>query len=50
MKSGNSRANSLNSILIKNKEITYGCKFVDGNIGCDETGVITLPLYMASFI
>lgn len=50
VKSGNARANSLNSIIEKNDNITYGYKFVDGNIGAGENRIMTLPLYMAAFI
>lgn len=32
------------------KDISYGYKFVDGNIGVDEDGIITSPLYMVAFI
>ena len=28
---------------------TYGCKFIDENIGTSEEGIITLPLYMIAF-
>ena len=28
------------------KDISYGYKFADGNIGVGEDGIITLPLYM----
>lgn len=50
VKSGNARANSLKSIIKKEKNITYGYKFIDGNIGVADDGTITLPLYMAAFI
>lgn len=50
VKSGNGRATSLNSIVKKEKAIPYAYKFIDGNIGAGEDGVITLPLYMASFL
>ncbi|MCR5654989.1 MAG: DUF4143 domain-containing protein, partial [Lachnospiraceae bacterium] len=50
VKSGNTKANSLSSIIKKNKEISYAYKFADGNIGVSEEGIITLPLYMASFL
>lgn len=50
VKSGNTRANSLNAIIKKKKDISYGYKFVDGNIGVGDDGIITLPLYMAAFI
>lgn len=49
VKSGNARAASLKA-LMKKKNITYGYKFVDGNIGVSEENIITLPLYMAAFI
>lgn len=49
VKSGNARADSLNKIM-KKKNLTLGYKFVDGNIGVNEDGVVTLPLYMATFI
>ncbi len=49
VKSGNARADSLNKIM-KKKKLTLGYKFVDGNIGVNEDGVVTLPLYMATFI
>lgn len=50
IKSGNTRANSLKSLMRNNKDISCGYKFVDGNIGVSEDGIITLPLYMATFI
>ena len=50
VKSGNTRANSLKSLLKNRKDISYGYKFVDGNIGMTEDGIITLPLYMIAFI
>ncbi len=50
VKSGNTKANSLCSIIKKEKDISYAFKFSDGNIGVSEEGVITLPLYMASFL
>lgn len=50
VKSENTRANSLKSLMMSNKHISYGYKFVDGNIGVSEDGIITLPLYMIAFI
>ena len=50
VKSGNTRATSLTAVMKNNKEIPYGYKFADSNIGVSEEGIITLPLYMASFI
>ncbi len=49
VKSGNSRANSLGAIM-KKKNISLAYKFIDGNIGDSEDGIVTLPLYMATFI
>lgn len=49
VKSGNTRANSLKSIMKNNKDISYGYTFIDGNVGTGEEGIITLPLYMISF-
>lgn len=50
VKSGNTRATSLTSIMKSNQNIPYGYKFADSNIGVNEDHIITLPLYMASFI
>ena len=50
VKSGNTRANSLSVVMKSNKNIPYGYKFVDGNIGVSEDRIITLPLYMVAFI
>ena len=49
VKSGNTRANLLKSIMKNNKDISYGYKFIDGNIGTSEEGIITLPFYMIAF-
>ena len=40
---------SLKSIMKNNKDISYGYKFIDGNVGTSEEGIITLPLYMIAF-
>ena len=50
VKSGNTRANSLKLLMNSKKDISYGYKFVDGNIGVNEDGIITVPLYMVAFI
>ena len=50
VKSGNTKANSLSSIIKKEKDIKYAYKFADSNIGASEDGIITLPLYMVTFI
>lgn len=44
------KANSLKSVMKKNKDIPWGYKFADGNIGVSDDCIITLPLYMAAFI
>lgn len=49
-KSGQGKANSLKSVMKKNKDIPWGYKFADGNIGVSDDCIITLPLYMAAFI
>ena len=50
VKSGNTKANSFTSTIKKEKDISYAYKFIDGNIGVSEDGIITLPLYMVAFI
>ena len=49
VKSGNTRANSLSEIM-KKKSIPLAYKFVDGNIGVSDDGIVTLPLYMVAFV
>lgn len=50
VKSGNTAANSLNTVIKNKEQITYAYKCADGNIGVTEDGIITLPLYMCAFI
>lgn len=50
VKSGNTRATSLHSLLKNTDGISRAYKFVDGNIGSEEDGVTTLPLYMSAFV
>lgn len=50
IKSGNSKATSLKSIMKNNKNMSIGFKFIDGNVGVSEDGVVTLPLYMVMFL
>ena len=45
VKSGNTRANSLKALVKSKRDISFAYKFADGNIGEDEDGIITLPLY-----
>lgn len=50
IKSGNTRATSLKAIMKNNSNISLGYKFADSNLGESDEGIITLPLYMISFI
>lgn len=50
VKSGNTKATSLTNVIKNKSDISYGYKFVDGNKGISEDGIITLPLYMSAFI
>ena len=50
VKSGNAKAASLKALLKNNKEMMLGYKIADANIGQEENGILTLPLYMAAFI
>ena len=50
VKSGNTRATSLNSFIKNKDDIEFGYKFIDGNIGVNDEGIITAPLYMATFV
>lgn len=50
VKSGNSRATSLNSIMKNNPEIPLAYKLIDGNVGEPENRIQSIPLYLAMFI
>ena len=50
VKSGNTRATSLKSFIKNKDDVEFGYKFIDGNIGVNDEGIITLPLYMATFV
>ena len=50
VKSGNTRAASLKSFIKNKDDVEFGYKFIDGNIGVNDEGIITLPLYMATFV
>ena len=50
VKSGNTRATSLNSIMKKNPEIPLAYKLIDGNVGEPENRIQSIPLYLAMFI
>ena len=50
VKSGNTKATSLNRIMNINPEIETAYKLIDGNVGVDENGIMSIPLYMAMFI
>ena len=49
VKSGNTRATSLNKVFKKWPDIETAYKFIDGNMG-KENNIITAPLYMAMFV
>ena len=49
VKSGNTRATSLNKVFKKWPDIEMAYKFIDGNMG-KENNIITAPLYMAMFV
>lgn len=50
VKSGRTGASSLNLFMESEKATERAYKFIDGNVGEDERGIITMPLYMAAFI
>lgn len=50
IKSSNSKASSLKSFVKNRTDIKCAYKFIDGNIGVSEDGIITLPLYMCAFL
>lgn len=50
VKSGNTKANSLNAFMKSHAEIAEAYKFADSNIGISEDRVVTLPLYMVMFL
>ena len=50
VKSGNTKATSLKTLMKSKEEIQCGYKFIDGNIGEDEDGIVSLPLYMVAFV
>ena len=50
VKSNNNKATSLTSVIKNKPDISFGYKFVDGNIGVSDDGVITLPLYMSGWV
>lgn len=50
VKSSNSKATSLKWLVNNNDEIHVAYKFIDGNIGISDEGILTMPLYMAMFL
>ncbi|MBR1573113.1 MAG: ATP-binding protein [Lachnospiraceae bacterium] len=50
VKGGRASSASINSVLNKHDNIQYAYKFIDGNVGESDNGLITLPLYMSAFI
>lgn len=49
IKSGHSKARSLNSIMDKAEDIPLAYKFIDGNVGLEDR-ILSLPLYMLMFL
>ena len=47
VKSGNTQANSLKWLMKNNRDISYGYKFADGNIGVSEEGSLLTAIYAA---
>ena len=45
----NTKANSLNSIM-NNYKVKQGIKLSSKNIGYDDKGILSLPLYMSMFL
>lgn len=50
VKSGNSKAASLNQLMKKRPEFPVAYKFLDGNVGAGENRIVSMPLYMAMFV
>lgn len=50
VKSHNSRASSLNSIMSEHPELSTAYKLIDGNTGDNDQRVQTIPLYLAMFL
>ena len=50
VKGGNAKAASLTALQGKWPEIRKAYKFMDGNIGAGENGILSLPLYLAMFL
>ena len=46
VKGGNTKAGSLRTLMKNNDDITLGYKCIDGNIGEEENGILSIPLYM----
>lgn len=50
VKSSNSRATSLNSLMKNHPELPQAYKLADGNIGKGDDRITTIPLYMGMFL
>lgn len=50
VKGGNAKAASLGAVLGKWPEIRMAYKFMDGNVGARENGILSLPLYLSMFL
>jgi len=50
VKSGKSKATSLNAVMKSESGLKEAYKFMDGNVGVGESGIVTAPLYTAMFL
>lgn len=50
IKAGNRTSLSLNQLMKNTSEIHRAYKFIDGNMGTGEHGIVTAPLYMLMFV
>lgn len=50
VKSGNTKATSLNSIMKNSPGISIAYKLIDGNIWEFKNKILSIPLYMAMFL
>ena len=50
VKSNNNKATSLTSVVRNKQDVSFGYKFIDGNIGQSEDGIVSLPLYMSGWV
>lgn len=50
VKSGRGKSTSLNEFMKNRDDIPVAYKLIDGNIGADNSRIVSLPLYMAMFL